>query len=133
MRRFARHAALAATFLSLGYAFSVQIERLAAAVGVLGARVGAAVVGSLGLYVIWKLDQRRRFLRDLEVARIAPEELLAMMQSRPADVVVVDLRNALERDEEAAGVPGAIVLSPDELDERHHEIPRDRDVVLYCT
>jgi rhodanese-related sulfurtransferase len=30
-------------------------------------------------------------------------------------------------------VPGAIVLSPDELDERHHEIPRDREVVLYCT
>jgi len=48
-------------------------------------------------------------------------------------VVVVDLRNALEREGDAAALPGAIVLTPDELDERHHEIPRDRDVILYCT
>jgi len=122
-----------ATYLLIGYVFTAQIEQVAEGLRVFGLRVVAAVVGALALYVIWKLDQRRRFLRDLEVARIAPEELLAMMQSRPADVVVVDLRNALERDEEAARVPGAIVLSPDELDERHHEIPRDRDVVLYCT
>jgi membrane protein DedA with SNARE-associated domain len=121
------------TYLLVGYVFSAQIEQVAEGLRVFGLRVVTAAVGALALYVIWKLDQRRRFLRDLEVARIAPEELLAMMESRPADVVVVDLRNALERDEEAAGVPGAIVLSPDELDERHHEIPRDRDVVLYCT
>jgi rhodanese-related sulfurtransferase len=90
-------------------------------------------VGGLALYLIWKLDQRRRFLRDLEIARIAPEELLAMMQAGRGDVVVVDLRNALEREGDAAALPGAIVLTPDELDERHHEIPRDRDVILYCT
>lgn len=121
------------TFLLLGYVFSRQLERVAEATRVLGARVVAAVVGGLALYVIWKLDQRRRFLRDLEIARIAPEELLALMQSGKGDVVVVDLRNALERAEDAAAVPGAIVLTPDELDERHHEIPRDRDVILYCT
>lgn len=122
----------ATTFLFLGYVFSVQIERLAMAVGVLGARVGAAVVGSLGLYVIWKLDQRRRLLRELEVARIDPDELHDMIRSG-RDVVVVDLRNALERDEDPATVPGAIVLTPEELDLRDQEIPRDRDVVLFCT
>ena len=121
------------TFLLLGYVFSVQIEKLAEGMRVLGARVIAAVVGAFALYVIWKVDERRRFIRDLEIARIAPEELLALMQSGAGDVVIVDLRNALERDEDAGAVPGAIVLSPDELDERHHEIPRDRDVILYCT
>lgn len=121
------------TSLLLGVLFSRQLERVVEATRVLGARVIAAVVGGLALYVIWKLDQRRRFLRDLEISRIEPEELLAMMEARPAEVVVVDLRNAMERDEDTAAVPGAIVLSPDELDERHHEIPRDRDVVLYCT
>jgi membrane protein DedA with SNARE-associated domain len=121
------------TSLLLGYVFSRQLERVAEAASVLGARVIAAVVGGLALYLIWKLDQRRRFLHGLEIARIAPEELLALMQAGRGDVVVVDLRNALERESDAAALPGAIVLTPDELDERHHEIPRDRDVVLYCT
>ena len=122
-----------ATYLLVGYVFSAQIEKVAEGLRVFGLRVVAAVVGGLALYVIWKLDQRRRFMRDLEIARIGPDELLALMQSGRGDVVVVDLRNALERGEDAAAVPGAIVLSPDELDERHHEIPRDRDVILYCT
>jgi membrane protein DedA with SNARE-associated domain len=122
-----------ATYLLVGYVFSAQIEKVAEGLRVFGLRVVAAVVGGLALYVIWKLDQRRRFMRDLEIARIGPDELLALVQSGRGDVVVVDLRNALERGEDAAAVPGAIVLSPDELDERHQEIPRDRDVILYCT
>lgn len=122
-----------ATYLLVGYVFSAQIEKVAEGLRLFGMRVVAAVLGALTLYVIWKLDQRRRFMRDLEIARIGPDELLALMQSGRGDVVVVDLRNALERGEDAAAVPGAIVLSPDELDERHHEIPRDRDVILYCT
>jgi membrane protein DedA with SNARE-associated domain len=122
-----------ATYLLVGYVFSTQIEKVAEGMRLFGIRVVAAVLGGLALYVIWKLDQRRRFMRDLEIARIGPDELLALMQSGQGDVVVVDLRNALERGEDAATVPGAIVLSPDELDERHHEIPRDRDVILYCT
>lgn len=122
-----------AAYLLVGYVFSAQIEKVVEAMRLFGIRVVAAAVGGLALYLIWKLDQRRRFMRDLEVARIGPDELLALMRSGREDVVVVDLRNALERGEDTAAVPGAIVLSPDELDERHLEIPRDRDVVLYCT
>jgi len=122
----------AATFLSLGYVFSRQIERVAEATAALGVRVGAAVVGGIALYVIWKLDQRRRLLKELEVARIDADELLELMRAG-REVVVVDLRNALERDENPATVPGAIVLAPEDLDQRHQEIPRDREVVLFCT
>jgi membrane protein DedA with SNARE-associated domain len=123
----------AGTFLALGYGFSAQIEEVAEAVAALGFRVVLAAFGAFALYIIWKVDQRRRLLHELEVARIDPEELFALMQSGPDRVVVVDLRNALERDHEPATVPGAIVLTPAELDERHLEIPRDRDVVLFCT
>ena len=31
------------------------------------------------------------------------------------------------------GGSGAIRMSPDALADRHHEIPRDREVVLVCT
>ena len=47
------------------------------------------------------------------------------------DFVVVDLRHAVEQ--LGARLPGALLLRPGELDTRHTEIPRDRDVILYCT
>ncbi|PYV23182.1 MAG: ArsR family transcriptional regulator, partial [Acidobacteria bacterium] len=30
-------------------------------------------------------------------------------------------------------LPGALHIDPKEIEQRHQEIPRDRDVVLYCT
>lgn len=48
----------------------------------------------------------------------------------PAEALVVDVREA---DEWAAGhVPGAVHLPLSELRERHGELPRDRELWLYC-
>lgn len=46
---------------------------------------------------------------------------------------IVDLRTAIEYDVTRQILPGAIRMDPEDLDERHAEIPRDCDVVLYCT
>lgn len=49
---------------------------------------------------------------------------------RPPDVLLVDVREASEW---AAGhVPGAVHLPLSELRERHGELPRDRELWLYC-
>ena len=45
----------------------------------------------------------------------------------------MDLRHTLDVEADPHHIPGAVILSPDDLDARHHEIPRDRDIVLYCT
>ena len=47
-------------------------------------------------------------------------------------MVVVDLRGAVERQVDPVKVPGALVMSPDEVELRHLEIPRDRELILYC-
>ena len=49
------------------------------------------------------------------------------------NVVVVDLRNAIEVEHDAMKLPGAIWITLGELETRHEEIPRDKDVVLYCS
>jgi len=46
---------------------------------------------------------------------------------------IVDLRHMLEFVVDPRTVPSAVRISPDELPARNVEIPRDRDVVLYCT
>ena len=49
------------------------------------------------------------------------------------NLAVIDLRHAIEFDADGVKVPGAIHIDPQEIETRHVEIPRDRDVVLYCT
>ncbi len=82
--------------------------------------------------MLWKYLQRRRFLRKIRIARITPEELKTMLDDG-LDVMVVDVRDRLDFEVEPAIIPGALHLSIDELEARHREIPRERDIILYCT
>ena len=45
----------------------------------------------------------------------------------------MDLRHPLELEPEPFTLPGARLFTPETLAERHHEIPRDRDIVLFCS
>jgi len=90
------------------------------------------LTAALALYILWKYTERRRFIREIAVARITPDELHRRLDAGE-DIVVVDLRHSLEFEADPATVPGAVRLLPEELDARHGAIPRDREVVLYCT
>jgi len=120
------------TYFALGYVFSGQLERVAEVVAGLGSRLVVLLAVALALYLAWKYAQRRRFIRELTVARITPDELRHRLDAGE-DIVVVDLRHSLEFDADPATVPGAIHLLPEELDARHGAIPRDREVILFCT
>jgi membrane protein DedA with SNARE-associated domain len=119
-------------YLGLGYVFSGQIERAIAAV----TRLGVTVIGlATGLAVLWlagKFVQRRRFIRRLRTDRITPEDLSRLLESGQP-VAIVDLRHRLEFEADPRTLPGALRFDAAELEARHREIPRDRDVVLYCT
>ena len=90
------------------------------------------VAAVLALYLLWKYTERRRFIREIAVARITAEELRRKLEAGE-DIVVVDLRHSVEFEADPAMIPGAVHLLPEELDARHGEIPRDKDVILYCT
>lgn len=82
--------------------------------------------------VIWKYVQRERFIRSLRVSRMTVQELKAAID-RGERPFVVDLRHKLEFLVNPRTVATAIRIAPDELSLRHAELPRDREVVLYCT
>jgi membrane protein DedA with SNARE-associated domain/rhodanese-related sulfurtransferase len=82
--------------------------------------------------IIWKYIQRRRFIRSLWISRITVEDLkIAIDQGEHP--FIVDLRHPLEFITNPRTVSTAVRISPDELPSRHAEIPREREVVLYCT
>lgn len=64
------------------------------------------------------------------VAPVTQEALLERQQRADADLVVLDVRSPAEF---AAGhVPGAMNIPHDRIGEHLAEVPRDKDVVLYC-
>lgn len=119
----------AGAFLWLGHIFRTQLEDVAAYAARLGGWLIALLGGALSLWICWKYYQRRRFIHSLKVARIRPEELKLQL----GEAVVLDLRTADEFASDGAKIPGALWFDRKELEARHLEIPRDRDVVLYCT
>lgn len=123
----------AGAYMGTGYAFRNQLEDLAARAGFMGSWFFGILGSAFALYLAWKFIERRRFYRELRISRITPDELREMLDSG-RDITVVDLRSALEWQEEgAAKLPGALHMSFEELERRLLEIPIDRDVILYCT
>jgi hypothetical protein len=122
----------AGLFAGLGYVFSSQIESVAAQAERLGSWLLAVIILGLAAYVGWKFTVRRMFIRKLRIARISPAELKRRMDAGE-EVVIVDLRQSLDFEAEPTTIPGAMMMTPNELDEHHDAIPRDRDIVLYCT
>lgn len=122
----------AGSFLALGWIFSAQLERVVEVVLGFGASALQLFGAALALWMLWKFVTRQLFLRQLRVARIDVEELRVMLDAGEP-VVIVDLRTPLDFSIEPRTIPGALRLVVEELERRHAEIPRDRDIVVYCT
>lgn len=122
----------AGSYMTLGYVFGDQLERVALYGDRLGTWLIVLLLAALVLYVGVKYVRRQRFIRQLRIARITPAELKAKLDAGDP-VMIVDLRHSLDFAADPAVVPGAIHLTPDEVERRAAEIPRDREVVLYCT
>jgi phage shock protein E len=67
---------------------------------------------------------------DTPLAPVSPQALIERLDDGPKAPFVLDVRTA---EEYVAGhVPGAVNIPHDQLASRLAEVPRDRDVVLYC-
>jgi membrane protein DedA with SNARE-associated domain len=114
---------------SLGLIFSDQLEQIALR---WSGWLVAVLAGSLAAYVLWKFIQRRRFIHRLRIARITPKELMDKLRAGET-ISIVDLRQPMDIEAFPQMIPGALRIAMEEIEERHAEIPRDRDVVLYCS
>ena len=122
----------ATSILLIGRMFHHQVEDILGLLRRSGASMLAIVIIAAAAWISFKYIQRHRFIRKLRVSRIAPEELKRDIDDGRS-VVIVDLRNEFALDEDSVQIPGALRLTPEEIEVRHEEIPRDRDIILYCT
>jgi membrane protein DedA with SNARE-associated domain len=122
----------AGTFLGLGYIFSGQIERIAEHALNLGGWLLVILIGILASYIAYKFIARQRFLRELRIGRITVDELKIKIDAGEA-LVIVDLRHSMDFEADPETIPGAFRMDAKELEEKNDRLPRDREVILYCT
>ena len=49
------------------------------------------------------------------------------------DLLILDLRSTVDFEADPVVIPGALRLPLENLDQNHQKIPRNRDIILYCT
>ena len=119
------------TGLILGLVFHGQIDALLDRLTDLGGHALLVVAALLALYLAYRLWDRWRFLRTLRTARVSVDELYEMM-NRGDDPVVLDVRSRTHRELDGRRIPGARAVDLDDLERTLAQIPRDREVVVYC-
>ena len=122
----------AGTWTVLGYVMSDVIAKAVDGASGLGRGALALLVAGLVGYVAVKFVKRRRFLRQLRIARISPAEVQRRLDAGEKPIIV-DLRTVLEESADPYTIPGALRLAPEDLEARHLEIPRDVEIVLFCS
>jgi membrane protein DedA with SNARE-associated domain/rhodanese-related sulfurtransferase len=118
--------------LAAGRFFGDLLKRNPGLLSWVGRFSGALLVLGIVVFFLMRIYRRRVVLKKLIAARLEPADLKRQLDAGEP-VFIVDLRHPLELLPEPFKLPGAQHFSPDALAERHLEIPRDRDVVLYCT
>jgi rhodanese-related sulfurtransferase len=119
-------------FLALGALLKPQIERLLPQLVALGGQALTAMVLLLLAFIGFKWWERRRFYAKLRMARISVTELLELMEAQQAPLIL-DVRSPSARQLEPRRIPGALHVPVDQAAASLKGLPRDRDIVVYCT
>mgnify|MGYP006279703593 FL=1 len=62
---------------------------------------------------------------------IVKDEFAMIIQERPEDALILDVRNP---DEAASGaLPGSVNIPLDEIELRKDELPRDKEIIIHCS
>src|SRR5437879_2812656 len=119
-------------FILVGVLFSRQLEAVLEALASLGGSALAVVAGLAALYIGYKYFQRYRLLRELRMARITVDEL-HQKQEAGENPLILDLRASSELDQDPSIIRGALHMTINEVENLQQEIPRDREIIPYCS
>jgi len=125
------------TFLLAGRFFGDLAKRSQAFFGLLSHFAALVFLLMVVGFIVWRVVKQRRFLAQVRELRLEPAELKAMLDEACLDgselPYIVDLRHPLDYLPDPRVLPGAVRIGPSEVARLADRIPRDRDIILYCT
>ena len=118
--------------VAAGMIFHRAIDRVLGVLTSFGGWALVLVAAALTVFVVFKAWQRRRFYKTLRMARVSVAELHRMMDEGKSPLVL-DVRTPAGRELDPRRIKGASVLDISNLEAGLGAIPRDREIILYCT
>ena len=112
--------------------FSSQIAQIGTTITHLGNNALALLVGLVVAYIVYKYWQRRQLFRKLNTMRITVAELRQKLEAREKPVIL-DLRSSAELKVNPTMIRGAIHVEVEKLASHSDEMPKDKDIVVYCS
>jgi membrane protein DedA with SNARE-associated domain/rhodanese-related sulfurtransferase len=115
-----------------GMLFRRQIELLMPHLADFGLAAVSVFCVLLVTYIAYKWWERRRFYSVLRMAQIEVGDLFKMM-GIPPPPLIIDVRSATAIQLEPRRIPGALHIPLTEVQQHLGALPRDRDIISYCT
>jgi membrane protein DedA with SNARE-associated domain/rhodanese-related sulfurtransferase len=89
-----------------------------------------ALVTAFAAYVLFRWWERITFIRQLRMDRITVAELVGLIESGKAPVIL-DVRSAAARDQGGI-IPGALAAHPEDIHPLLKQIAPETEIVVYC-
>jgi membrane protein DedA with SNARE-associated domain/rhodanese-related sulfurtransferase len=118
--------------LLIGVLLRSQIVRLLPKLASVGEAAVTILLVLFAAYIAFKWRERKRFHAALHMARISVHDLFERMRGERAPVVV-DVRSMTATTLTLRRIPGALHVPVHEVGRHVEELPRDREIVFYCT
>jgi membrane protein DedA with SNARE-associated domain/rhodanese-related sulfurtransferase len=118
-------------FMAIGVVFAGQIVVVLDVMTEFGTIAAVAIVIVLTVMLIYRYLRRRWMLSDRYAPRIAVNELRELIR-RGESPIVIDVRSSIAMMADARRVPGATLATLAQLPATALELPRDREIVVYC-
>ena len=118
--------------IALGAMFNLEVERALKWLESMGTGAAALIGAVVLVYIAIKTVQRYLLIRLLRMSRIAAAELREMMGKEPRPIVL-DVRSSTARGLDGRRIPGSIWVDIEAPQTALTGVPRERDVVVYCS
>ncbi len=124
----------ALTYLLVGYVSRDFLAAILRGFHAAGLAMEVVVIAALLAYGIYRVVQYRKNRPYAVVPRVQVEELARRLASEdPSQVLIVDVRSHGYYDSGASRIKNSIRIEPNNLEEEIKNLPKDKDIYLYCT
>jgi membrane protein DedA with SNARE-associated domain len=122
------------TYLLVGYVSRDFLAALLRGFHAAGRAMEGVIVAALAVYAIYRIVQYRKNKTYSVVPRIQVEELARRLASQDGGrVQIVDVRSHGYYDSGSSRIKNSIRIEPNNLEEEIKNLPKDKDIYLYCT
>ena len=122
------------TYLLIGYVSRDFLAATLKSIYAASRAMEAVIIVALVIYVVYRIVQYQKY-REYDFApRVQAHELAERLAAGEADrLQIVDVRSHGYYDAGAERILGSIRIEPNNLEEELKNLPKDKDIYLYCT